>query len=381
MVLAFNVHKKSNYGPPIHVLERQLVHRLGKNGCNIVGVIRESSLTKDVLRGKLLISSVHAAKGLERKVVIVYGYSEPYDRWAKSRRVSNVHYVALTRASERLCIVRELTLPLPRYIRLETYQDTSIVDQRILPHQKDLIFDRFCDDKERERIVPNRVTQWVGHLPRDAVKRLLAHASIKTVRAYTTPASCLRFPSTVDLKCTTEEVGRYSGYITEDVAECLLCEKDSIPKMKTLLRRAIHKNHEWLYEPRQIKLKEISKGVWVQLGRWRHQLIERMRAWVKVESLASTDWKFQEEFLLDITHTFTLKGKCDGRNPVTGHILELKHVSSGLVDAHRAQLLLYLLMTKCTNGILYNACTDELELLSLPNPKELITTIKMFTDR
>lgn len=68
----------------------------------------DKKLDEEILAGKLVFSSFHQAKGLERKVVIVYGFDSSYYEFfnKEGRREScpNELYVALTRASERMSI-------------------------------------------------------------------------------------------------------------------------------------------------------------------------------------------------------------------------------------------------------------------------------------
>lgn len=67
-------------------------------------------------RGKVLITTYHQAKGLERKVCVVFMVNGGYFRYIKKEltlpqrmRCPNEHYVACTRASERLFVLGEET--------------------------------------------------------------------------------------------------------------------------------------------------------------------------------------------------------------------------------------------------------------------------------
>lgn len=70
-------------------------------------------IDKDVLKGKLVFSTYHQSKGLERKVVLVFGIDNSYFTYYKTERVDslcpNEIYVALTRALERLSIFHNST--------------------------------------------------------------------------------------------------------------------------------------------------------------------------------------------------------------------------------------------------------------------------------
>lgn len=65
----------------------------------------------EVTKGKIIFSTYHQAKGLERKVVIVMGFDESYYKFngRTETKVScpNIFYVAATRATERLVLVHQ----------------------------------------------------------------------------------------------------------------------------------------------------------------------------------------------------------------------------------------------------------------------------------
>lgn len=69
----------------------------------------DAKIGGDVIANKLIFSTFHQAKGLERKVVIVFGFDNSYFKYYKSNK--NIHicpnelYVACTRAIERLTLI------------------------------------------------------------------------------------------------------------------------------------------------------------------------------------------------------------------------------------------------------------------------------------
>ena len=74
--------------------------------CNISGDIQSQIMT-----GKVTFCSFHQSKGLEKKHVYVFGFSNSYFNFyakdADSSVCPNVFYVAVTRALERLSVVAE----------------------------------------------------------------------------------------------------------------------------------------------------------------------------------------------------------------------------------------------------------------------------------
>jgi hypothetical protein len=69
----------------------------------------EERLDEDILKGKIVFSTFHQVKGLERKVVLVFnfdnGYFEYYDKDSDPNVIPNTMYVAATRAKEQLTII------------------------------------------------------------------------------------------------------------------------------------------------------------------------------------------------------------------------------------------------------------------------------------
>jgi len=93
---------------------RVLANRLTKKGVPIyVPTSDEERLDEDVLRGKVVFSTFHQVKGLERKLVMVFNFDASYlQHYNKNKKYSsqdlpNVLYVAITRASEELVVVHD----------------------------------------------------------------------------------------------------------------------------------------------------------------------------------------------------------------------------------------------------------------------------------
>ena len=100
---------KLNSKTPLAQLENTLVMRLGVPV--YVSLADEEELSDSLIRGKVCLTTFHASKGLERPVVIVFGFSDNYfayyARDAPRAVCPNPLYVAATRASERLYLVGE----------------------------------------------------------------------------------------------------------------------------------------------------------------------------------------------------------------------------------------------------------------------------------
>lgn len=97
---------------------KRLANSLAAAGIHIyVPNSDDRAVTEDVIAGKLVFSSFHQSKGLERKVVMVVGFDDSYNKfydtkddandnvqgpYPRDSSIGNAIYVAITRAKERL---------------------------------------------------------------------------------------------------------------------------------------------------------------------------------------------------------------------------------------------------------------------------------------
>lgn len=106
-ILAPSIKKKTAYSPIVN-LENLLVN----NGhpC-FAPVSDEAKIDDDVIKGKIVFSTFHQVKGLERHVVIVFNFDFSYfkyfDRTANPDKCPNIIYVATTRALQSLTVIHD----------------------------------------------------------------------------------------------------------------------------------------------------------------------------------------------------------------------------------------------------------------------------------
>jgi|SaaInlV_150m_DNA_4_1039716.scaffolds.fasta_scaffold02432_2 hypothetical protein len=114
-----------------------LANALSQNGINIyIPVTDEEKLDEDIIKNKLVFSSFHQVKGLERAVTVIYhfdkGYFDFYNKTANPRKCTNALYVALTRSKQCMTLIHHYEcnyLPfldhkeLHRYCSIDTVAD------------------------------------------------------------------------------------------------------------------------------------------------------------------------------------------------------------------------------------------------------------------
>ena len=92
---------------------RILSNWLSEKGIPVyVPVSDNENLDKDILKGKIVFSTFHQVKGLERKVVLIFNFDESYTKFynqsCDSNKCPNEIYVAVTRASECLTVFHDI---------------------------------------------------------------------------------------------------------------------------------------------------------------------------------------------------------------------------------------------------------------------------------
>lgn len=181
-ILAPSIKKKTGFNPVVS-LENMLV----SNGhpC-FAPVSDEAKIDEDVIKGKIVFSTFHQVKGLERPVVIVFNfdfsYFKYYARDAVCDKCPNIIYVATTRALRNLTVIHDSNnqpiLPTITYDDITQDPDVYIVGGIMGRDQ----FGEICS-KEQERI-PVLVTELIRFLDPQVI-----HNAMKQIDYITIPSS------------------------------------------------------------------------------------------------------------------------------------------------------------------------------------------------
>ena len=101
----------------------RLINQLSDYGVNLF--VTDSDATQDIdqklVKGKLMVSTIHKQKGSERNIVIFYCFDEPYFKYyAKDENpllCSNPLYVALSRAKKKLILINNKSSKTMKFIK------------------------------------------------------------------------------------------------------------------------------------------------------------------------------------------------------------------------------------------------------------------------
>jgi hypothetical protein len=104
-ILAPSIKKNGGISPVVK-LENMLVKQ---NHPCFAPISDEAKIDEEVIQGKIVFSTFHQVKGLERPIVIVFGFDSSYFKYfardAATDKCPNIIYVATTRALENLTVI------------------------------------------------------------------------------------------------------------------------------------------------------------------------------------------------------------------------------------------------------------------------------------
>jgi len=146
----------------------------------------EEHLDEDILHGKIVFSSFHQVKGLERPVVIVFGFDSSYFQYfAKDipeheyNQIPNTLYVALTRAKQCLSLLHDESndyLPFLNQSRLQIYSEMSISQKFISKSNTN-----YCDRKNdlvKMSLKEMGITELIKYIPVDIMEECISMLQI-----------------------------------------------------------------------------------------------------------------------------------------------------------------------------------------------------------
>jgi hypothetical protein len=227
-ILAPSIKKKTGFSP-IVTLENMLVN----NGhpC-FAPVSDDAKIDEDIIKGKIVFSTFHQVKGLERPVVILfnfdYSYFKYYNRTAIADKCPNIIYVATTRALKNLTVIHDSTnqplLPTITYDTITKDHNVKIVGGLMGRDE----FGEICP-QQQERI-PVLVTELIRFLDpqiiNNAIKKLEYISQIHTQGN----GQQINLPqkATCSKKNTSEIVYDINGYAIPTYFEMCLFKRCSL---------------------------------------------------------------------------------------------------------------------------------------------------------
>lgn len=136
----------------------------------------------DLIKGKLVLTTFHQIKGLERKVVLIYNFSDSYykffNRDHDGMSCDDVLYVALTRAIEKMVVFHHYNDNYFQFIDIDhVKEETEYIEYRPVN----------CSNSVCKTLKSLKVTELISHLPSLFVRDLISMLTIKEVRPSSSP--------------------------------------------------------------------------------------------------------------------------------------------------------------------------------------------------
>lgn len=215
--------KSNNKNNPLTKIEQFICEKL-KN-LVYIPTSDDSEIDENEIKNKLVFSTFHQSKGLERKIVICYGIDESYFKFygrdCCKDKCPNTIYVALTRASERLIIFHDVKNKYMPFINKTNI--TKYVTLKGYPLEK--------NDKIENFNIVNSVTNLIKFLPQEFITKLLENGvKLEEIKR---KSKRLKIPSKIECnhndKTYTENVSTINGivlpmyyeYITKKNISCI----------------------------------------------------------------------------------------------------------------------------------------------------------------
>lgn len=334
----------------------------------------DEALDSDVLQGKVVFSTFHQVKGLERKVVILFNFDASYFKfYNKSARCDvcpNELYVAMTRAQEHLIVLHQKENPPLPFLNTDVVLSHAEFESHV--SWDSLVHTAEKEETAQQRLPDIAVTDAIKHLSAKATRRALQFFTVEQLRA---PSQSIHLPNKVQQEQgSCENVGDITGVAvpayyeyqhtgTMSIVTALQTEDKTfdatyvLPSRVTpeeLLRLAtqyLAMRSGYTYRQKQIQCYD-----WVSQDRL-EQCVERFNS--VIQPSAQTCYEVRAHMM--VLGGRRLVGYMDCVDAASSTVWEIK-CGSQLKHEHMIQLAMYAGMNASVNTMtykLYNVLTDE----------------------
>jgi len=207
---------------PVRLLENKIKREL-PDVMVYVPVSDEEKLDEEVLKGKIIFSTFHQTKGLERKVVIIFNFDSSYFEYYKKNAnpciCSNELYVATTRAIEHLTLFHDSRKEYFRFIDKRTISQYCYFEGKINDFQEKVI-------NNKNYTSTTSITEMIKFLPENIIDKCFNELEIKKDNNYLKDK--INIPLKIQNNETTENVSEITGIAIPNMFELKLKNKMSI---------------------------------------------------------------------------------------------------------------------------------------------------------
>ena len=217
-ILAPSLSVKGDNKSPVKILENNI--KLKYKNINIyVPTNDDEKLDNTILENKMVFSTFHQSKGLERPVIIIFNFDNSYFKYYKKDKNPNICpnelYVATTRGSERLSLIHH-------------YENDYLSFLNINNIEKFTIFNKY---KNIENVEKNKeennisVTDLCKHLPLEITLKCLTYLNIIKINK---KDNFIDIPIKIEEEHGSESISEITGIAIPSYFEYLLKNNNSI---------------------------------------------------------------------------------------------------------------------------------------------------------
>ena len=376
---------------------RQLSNLLSNDNIPVyVPVSDEERIDESILKGKLVFSTFHQAKGLERKVIIVYNFDNSYFKFYKKNSnpnlCSNELYVACSRGLEHLTMIHHYENEFLSFLDKDKLKDCC----NVIEHS-DLRISR-----RKNKKINISVTDLVRHLPFDVIEECMKLLEVNNLKKEDTK---INIPQKTKQEFGYESVSELTGLAIPAYFEYKLLNKMTIFNEKIRFEKKIEfvdEEDEELLDINNLDLNELTIPQLLYLAnRWSSY---KSGFFYKLNQISDYNWLSEENLEkafnrlknLNISKQAKFEKKINIKDEkellernLTGYfdcvdkndLYEFKCVSK-LEPEHYLQLAIYMYMNKLKykkeyKYYLYNILTDELNEVKcdIDNLKKIISIL------
>lgn len=354
-VLAPSVRTKKDKSPTVKLVNTLLLYKIPV----YVPTSDEEEINEKIIQNKLVLSTFHQVKGLERKVVVVFNFDGSYfDYYARNEdryKCPNVIYVACTRASECMTVFHHHE---NNFLNFMEYKNLEQNCDLIIKNKSFNINDKIKTFLKRKIAVVD-LTRHLSIETIDYVMKLINYDTNDLENKIINVKSMIKIDDKI-----FEGVSEITGLLLPSIYEFKTKKKSSIIEyvilnFKQIPLKYISKTKEIIQNYKKIKL-SIAELLYMSTM----FLALNTGYYVKIEQIEKFDWitkdeineimkifkssiskkaKYEEEITLKYDSNTELFGRIDIIDNDT--LYEIK-CTNKISNEHIIQLVLYAYMTK-----------------------------------
>ena len=209
---------------PIRKLENKIKREL-PDVMVYVPISDEEKLDEEVLKGKIIFSTFHQTKGLERKVVIIFNFDSSYFEYYKKNAnpciCSNELYVATTRGIEHLTLFHDYRKEYFRFIDKKTIAKYCYFEGKVSD-----LYENNKNYTSKTSILKTSIMEMIKFLPENIIDECFNQLEIIKNNNYLKDK--IDIPLKIKNNETTENVSEITGIAIPNMFELKLKNKMSI---------------------------------------------------------------------------------------------------------------------------------------------------------